>query len=527
MAWSTLVALYVLAGIAMLAFIKIVCYLTLKDAVVSSSGSGVAVPAAAAAAAVSTHARSASDSLPQVATARQAAYSAAHVGTQQQVLPSELLKPLILYMQYMLIISTLNIEWQVIWPFYKALGWLWAPTNSTTLSIECLLPSSSSVPLPVQKLLLALSMPLLVLLVLLALHGLHVVYKHCISRARFDAVDVSNIGIQLSQLSIVVLFFFWPMLSKTVLSMFACVRLDNPVQLPYVANAVGLWWELDMNQQCLTGYHRTWALAVGVPGVLLVCIVLPAALAAFTWRNRSHVNDGYFQLHYGFLTRSYRKDRAWYEAIVCFQTSAVVAISIFSAQTQIYYQALALTGAFVVMGLLLAVLKPHATRAAGYVALHSMGCLAVTSYISLTLLPYGSSQPSLAYVRAAGVLLLCLNLGFITSVLWKLARLVKWQQLWKQSSKVAGRWCGGGCTRNSSGSGSSSSGVVSSWWASLQITLDQQHASRPPVEFASKDSNTEAGVAVAGGSRHEQLGEAVGRHHGTGWSRQGAAGEGT
>jgi hypothetical protein len=197
MAWSTLVALYVLAGIAMLAFIKLVCHITLKDAAVSSFDSG----AAAAAAAVSSHTSSAGDSLPQVATARQPTNFAAHVGNQQHVLASEVLKPLILYMQYMLIISTLNIEWQVIWPFFKALGWLWAPTNSTTLSIECLLPSSSSVQLPVQKLLLSLSMPLLVLLVLLALHGLHVVYKHCISKARYNDVDVSNIGVQLSQLS--------------------------------------------------------------------------------------------------------------------------------------------------------------------------------------------------------------------------------------------------------------------------------------------------------------------------------------
>jgi hypothetical protein len=487
MAWSTLVALYVLSGIALLAFIKVVCYLTLKDAVLDSSGSGVA----AAAAVVSSSASG--DSLPQVMTASRPAN--AHVCTQQQqVLPSELLKPLILYMQYMLIISTLNIEWQVIWPFYKALGWLWAPTNSTTLNIECLLPSSSSVPLPVQKLLLSLSMPLLVLLVLLTLHGLLVVYKHCISRARYDAVDVSNVGVQLSQMSLVVMFFFWPMLSRTVLSMFACIRLDNLVQPPFVANAVGLWWELDMNQQCLTGYHRTWALAVGVPGVLLVCIVLPAALAAFTWRNRSHVDDSYFQLHYGFLTRSYRRRRAWYEAVVCFQTSAVVAISIFSAQTQIYYQALALTGAFVAMGLLLAVFKPHATRAAGHVALHSMGCLALTSYVALTLLPYGSTQPSLAYVRAAGAVLLCLNLGFIVSVLWKLARLVKWQQVWQRASGVAGLWCNGGCTGKSSGSSSS---VVSSWWASLQVTLDQQHASKRPVEMASKDSGIEAGLVAA------------------------------
>ncbi|KAF6256734.1 hypothetical protein COO60DRAFT_84981 [Scenedesmus sp. NREL 46B-D3] len=519
MPWSTLVALYVLAGIALLAFIKAVCYFTLKDAVLRSTSS-----AAAVAAAVSGASQTAADSLPYVAVASQQAN--AHVVIQQQVLPTELLKPLILYMQYMLIISTLNIEWQVIWPFHKALGWLWASSSSTTLSVECLLVSSSSVPLPVQKLLLSVSMPLMVLLALLALHAVQAVvthYKSRVRRADADDQGVGSIGIQASQLSLVVLFFFWPMLSRTVLAMFACMRLDKPVQPPFVAEAVGLWWELDMNQQCLAGYHLTWALAVGVPGVLLVCIVLPAALAAFTWHNRTHVDDSYFQLHYGFLVRSYRKDRAWYEAVVCFQTSAVVAISIFTAQTQIYYQALALTGAFAVMGLLLAVLKPHATHAAGHVALQSMGCLAITSYVALTFLPYGSTQPSLAYVRTAGALLLVLNLAYVASILWKLAWLVNWKQLWQHVSIITRRCC-------NSSSPSSSHGLVSTWIASLQDAWNQQHAGRRHVDMRSKDSSTVADSDTLGSSRGTGvLVEEPARHatrHRHGPAREGVDGTG-
>jgi hypothetical protein len=344
----------------------------MKSSNVVSSTAVAAVGSGAASSAAGGSELRGSSSLPHVAPANQPAANPhdAQQQQQQQVLPSELLKPLTLYTQYLLIIGTLNIAWQAVLPLYTALGWLWAPTSSHTLSIECLLPSSS-VPLPVQKLLLALAMPLVVLLVLLALRGLTVVYKllcrrytsrgqqmHA-DRGHHDNKSVSNVGIQLSQLSLVVMFFFWPMLSRTVLSMFACMRLDDSVEPPLVANAVGLWWELDMDQQCLTGYHLTWALAVGVPGVLLVCVVLPAAL--FTWRNRTHTEESYFQLHYGFLVQSYRRDRAWFEAVVCFQTSGVVAVSIFTAQTQIYYQALALTGAFALMGLLLAVLRPHST----------------------------------------------------------------------------------------------------------------------------------------------------------------------
>ncbi|WIA31834.1 hypothetical protein OEZ86_002701 [Tetradesmus obliquus] len=176
MPWPTLLALYVLAGIAMLALIKLACHFTLNDAIrIQSSASSTA---AAAAGGDGSEVRV--GSLPCLAPAIQRASVHAAAAPQQQVLPSELLKPLILYMQYMLIIGTLNIEWQAVWPLFKALGWLWAPTSSHTLSIECLFPSSSSssssssrtsVPLPVQKLLLALVMPLVVLLVLLGLQG--------------------------------------------------------------------------------------------------------------------------------------------------------------------------------------------------------------------------------------------------------------------------------------------------------------------------------------------------------------------
>jgi hypothetical protein len=215
----TLLALYVLSGIALLGLIKLLCHFTLKDVMQNSGraggGSSATGSAAGTGAAEDCEMRSsAAGSLPIVASAGQPAN--AHEAMQQKVLASELLKPFILYMQYMLIIGALNIEWQAVLPLFKALGWLWAPTSPNTLSIECLLPSSgsSSVPLPVQKLLLALTTPLLVLLALLSLHGLQVAYKHYIRSGRRNAAycigigNGSSLGIQLSQLSLVVMFFF-------------------------------------------------------------------------------------------------------------------------------------------------------------------------------------------------------------------------------------------------------------------------------------------------------------------------------
>jgi hypothetical protein len=114
-------------------------------------------------------------------------------------------------------------------------------------------------------------------------------------------------------------------------------------------------------------------------------------------------------------------------------------------------------------------------------------------------------------VKTAGALLLFLNLAFIMSILWKLARLVHWQQLWRHASKLTARCCS-----------RSNNGVVSAWLTSLQVALDQQHASRRAVELRSKDSQCHAvgsGTAAVGGSSSD-VQERGPASYGIGWGRQ-------
>eukprot|EP00878_Enallax_costatus_P045249 GHUV01054318.1.p1 GENE.GHUV01054318.1~~GHUV01054318.1.p1 ORF type:complete len:208 (-),score=48.37 GHUV01054318.1:23-646(-) len=103
-----IIALYVLAAIVMLCLIRLLCYFTLKQ---SSDLSGA-------------------DKLPA----------------------AQLLRPLVLYSQYMLIVSSMPIEWpaSIAYPL-KALAWVWSPASPETLSIECVLSTSSRLPVSIQK----------------------------------------------------------------------------------------------------------------------------------------------------------------------------------------------------------------------------------------------------------------------------------------------------------------------------------------------------------------------------------------
>jgi hypothetical protein len=95
----------------------------------------------------------------------------------QQLQASSLLRALVLYMQYALILATVTgVELPAPLAFpLQALAWAWSPAVPETLSIECILPhgSSSSIPVSIQRMLFYLAMPFVMRLLLLAVDSVH------------------------------------------------------------------------------------------------------------------------------------------------------------------------------------------------------------------------------------------------------------------------------------------------------------------------------------------------------------------
>ena len=168
----------------------------------------------------------------------------------------------------------------------------------------------------------------------------------------------------LTRTAIVVVFFFTPTITRTIFSLFACVALDTPVSPPFTADAVGRYWEGDMAQLCFRGYHLAWALAIGIPAILIVCVACPVAIAVYTtWRSKALTGKEFLQ-RYGFLVRSYRPSCCYWEAIVSIQTSVLVAVSVFGLTLGAYFQGLLFNACLAGILVVLMVVRPHATRVA-------------------------------------------------------------------------------------------------------------------------------------------------------------------
>jgi hypothetical protein len=344
---------------------------------------------------------------------------------------SSLLRCLVLYCQWLMLVGSLNINWPPpIAYMLTAMGYLWAPSNPETLSIDCLLTDGGYVPMAVQRVLFYVGVPVVMFILLLLIELVLSVAKRMRSTAAASMAD------RLGGIAMVVAFFMLPGVLRIVFGLFACVPLDLPVAAPYSATAVGSFWVHDVSKVCFgKGWHRSMSLGLGVPLVLLLCVGLPGAILFITAFNRKRVTDPTFQQHWGFLTRAYTTRCCWWEAVIVCQTIALVAVSTFGINMGPFYQTVLMTAAIGIHLFLLTAADPFVHLQTGRSMRLAVQCLLLTSFVGLTLQQTSrcttgsSSQPAAEYGIALGALLLVVNLGFVCYVLWQLAKQVDWQAL--------------------------------------------------------------------------------------------------
>jgi hypothetical protein len=382
---SVVIALYVVSAVVMLACIKLLLHFTLMD-----------------------------NSAPQQ-------------GETQP--PSELLRCLVLYGQRLLIVASVSIEWpaSIAYPL-RALAWVWSSSSPETLSADCILPADSNMPLAVQRVVFYLAMPIAVLLLQLLIEVMLATKCLLLSRTPGSA---HKLLLRLGSSAMVVLFFFLPSLLRTLFGLFACIPLDQSVNWPYQAAAVGSFWVYDTSVVCFgTGWHRYLALGLGIPLVAVLCIVVPGLIVFITVSNMSRLYDTGFRLSWGFLTRSYRPTFCWWEAVVVWETAALVAISVFGVNVGAYFQCLLMTAALMLVSYLQLRFKPYAHVQASEAMLQGTHCLLLTTLAGLSFLPYGTVQAGATYGLVMGGILLVVHVVYVCNVLWRLFKLFDWSLLW-------------------------------------------------------------------------------------------------
>ena len=139
---------------------------------------------------------------------------------------------------------------------------------------------------------------------------------------------------------------------RVALGFFACVSLDNadavgdPFPQYATANATHGYWVHSMDQACWQGWHLKWALGLGLPCLVIFCVVIPAALLIGLLSHKSKLGSASFRSHFGLLYRNYRQERYCWEGAMAVQTVLLVAVSVFRYTVGSYYAALLLNALF-------------------------------------------------------------------------------------------------------------------------------------------------------------------------------------
>lgn len=231
-------------------------------------------------------------------------------------------------LQWLLVVASINVEYpRAIAAPFSAVAWLFA-TGSTATGLDCLLTQRDSrVTIAVQKVLLGLLMPLLVLVMLVVLDAIVPYVRRWLrTRHRPHWRQRQRQSGVYARTTIVLVFFFLPSLLRTAYGMFACVRLDRKPAVELTGtffrfNAIGSFWLMDTSQRCFEGVHRGWAAGLGAPLLILLCGVVPFGIMFFLWYRRSELQASYYQEHYGFLYRSYNPKLCFWEGVVALQVS--------------------------------------------------------------------------------------------------------------------------------------------------------------------------------------------------------------
>uniref|UniRef100_A0A383W3X7 Right handed beta helix domain-containing protein n=1 Tax=Tetradesmus obliquus TaxID=3088 RepID=A0A383W3X7_TETOB len=357
-------------------------------------------------------------------------FGPAEVPTQPELTPSSVVQPLVVYLQWAALVVTT--------PDYAAASttmtllstsvhWVWSAASPEAINFACVLAAGAGpLPAPILRQLFYLMSPVMMVAALLLIEGLSMVIRRRKTTSNAGAMHVMH---QLLSTSWVVAFFYLPSVARHALSMFACVRVDAAAAAPYAADAVGRFWVLDVSQQCLAGYHKRWALGLGLPVAVAVCC-LPVGVALFLAGNRRRLQDQAFQLHYGYLFKHYKPACAWYEACTMCQTLLLVVLSVFSYSIGPFYCGLLTVACLAAFAAMLMLLRPYAHPVAGKLMLAGISTLLVTSWASLLLLPYGPVQPSngTAFAEAISIVLLLLNIAFLVAVVTILVKAVRWRR---------------------------------------------------------------------------------------------------
>lgn len=328
---------------------------------------------------------------------------------------TDIWKVLVMYLQNLYILNTLLVNPpDVLQKLMQGLTYIVA--GSQVMSLDCLLPVLSGrgphIPLGIQKWLIHVATPMLVVLMLsavwLLVWWIRPIKQLGLRRYLADRMLLT---------ALVSMHFFYPLLVRLALTMFDCVRVQG-MEPASGKKVVVSYWSSDLSLQCWATWHRQLALPLGVILSIILCLVFPLGVVGFLHKRRHDLADDQFKQRYGFLYRNYHRHRCYWEGIMYLQITALVAFSILgrslgtSGQLQVY---MALVSVLVAINVMV---QPYRFSRLFMAQVVGWLFLLCTANGMLTFANTGNDAGGVQQYRdAVGVVLVVMNSVYVVSML--------------------------------------------------------------------------------------------------------------
>jgi hypothetical protein len=378
----------------------------------------------------------------------------------QSVRATDLIKVLVQFLQYVVIIGSVSIPWPAkfdLQRWFQLASSVFGASSGEALSLDCWLHHyipqlpKGALHLAMQRQLVYFLAPVAVLVGVVVLQCLAWATVRCISpllwrcrrgarvtRGRSAFMVVRKLPVTV----LVLTYYAYPTLLKASLGFFACLRIDRaPAKpgFPAPLNHPLGYWVNDIQQACFTGYHLGWALGLGLPSVLLWCIAVPTAMGLGLKIAGNQADADSFREHFGFLYRNYKPECIWWEAVWAARTVVLTLVSVFAFPMDRYFSVLALLVVFWASAALQLVFDPYAMSTLHRMHMVSTSCLAATTLGALAMFAYDTQENTAEVLRyVITVLVLLINVVFVG---WCCMRLAPTAKQWCTSAVSMAKVC--------------------------------------------------------------------------------------
>jgi hypothetical protein len=332
-------------------------------------------------------------------------------------LHSVYIKILANYLQLVLLLSSFNLNWPSL---VKSLLSSQETAGSATdqlFSFDCFLQSNKDIAVFYQKVLIVGSLPIVILVLTTLFWGSVAIYRGSSSVLRNQMVT-----------TLIVLFFLvHPSIVQTMFKSFSCMEIDP-----------GESWLLeDLSLQCWEGDHSLYSIAVGLPGLIVWGMGIPAAALGLLIRRRYRLRSMEVKTKFGFLYIGYTNANFYWEFVILYRKIAIAFASVFLSSVSVSVQALVVMLIILVAFNLQVRFMPYENTELNQMEIKAILVAGVTIYSGLFFLTDDLSEP--AKVALFG-LILTSNIYFFSSWLFGISKTLL-EKLAKKKPYLVKTWC--------------------------------------------------------------------------------------